>query len=442
MKSVLTLTALLGISLSSVGMASPLSDWFARSSDQRGPIPAESLKTSLHSPSTIKQARQSIWDAYREGARQQGWDKAFPAQPGGMDTWLKDGKLEPAVADLGEKTMPYVLLAKGKKPASGWPMFICLHGGGCSPEAKGPHTWSVNTREWQAQMRLTTHVWPSDGLYLIPRMADDRDGRWYFGYNQVFFDRAIQQAILFNGVDSNRIYLMGISEGGYAAFSLGSMMADRWAGCCAMAAAESIDRAPPENLRHVALICSIGETDTMYDRIELARKYFKRYDELKQTSPDGFNHFFDEQRGRGHGIDYQPGPKWIADFARTPVPKTINWTVIKQHDRHRTRLYWLALDDYQGKLPLQLTATVRADNRIEITALLEQDGRTTEAKDLNLRVYLSDTLVDLTEEVSITVNGREVFKGRARPSMEALIRSTAERGDPEQVFPAQVKVKL
>jgi len=91
-----------------------------------------------------------------------------------------------------------------------------------------------------SQMRLTTNLWKSPGLYIIPRMADDREGRWYYGYNQIFIDRLIQQAILFKDADPDRIYLQGISEGGYTAFRLGSMMADRWAGSCAMAAAEPI----------------------------------------------------------------------------------------------------------------------------------------------------------------------------------------------------------
>ena len=61
---------------------------------------------------------------------------------------------------------------------------------------------------------------------------------------------------------------------------------------------------------------------------------------------------------------------------------------------------------------------------------------------MNLRVYLNEQLVDLAKEVTIHVNGEESFKGLVNPTMEALIRSTAERGDPKQVFPAQVKLSF
>ena len=412
--------------------ASPLSDWFAKPAGERGEIPELTLNPDP------QKARAEVWKAYREGAIKLGWDNAIPAKPGGIETWVKGQQIVPKVVEIGEKKMLYVVLAKGEKPEGGWPVFFCLHGGGGNAKAKGPHTWQVNTREWYAQMQLTTKVWDSPGLYIIPRMADDREGRWYYGYNQVFLDQLAQQAILFNEAKPDKIFLQGISEGGYSAFRLGSLMADRWAGACAMAAAEPIGNAPLENLQHVAFRCSIGEKDTMFDRIGLARTYFKGLDELEKKHPGHFKHFFDEQKGKGHGIDYQPGPAWISQHTRTAVPSTFHWTVIKQHDRHRNRLYWLALDQSPASFPLRLTAKAK-NNLITITAKDKEDKNVT---GLPLRIYLNDQLVDLSKEVTIKVNGEAVFKGLVKPSMEALIRSTAERGDPQQVFPAQIKLKL
>lgn len=207
-----------------------------------------------------------------------------------------------------------------------------------------------------------------------------------------------------------------------------------------MAAAEPINNAPLENLQHVAFRCGIGERDTMFDRIGLARNYFKELAKLEKKHPGNFKHFFDEQKGRGHGIDYKQGPAWIAKHTRHAVPSAFHWTVIKQHDRHRNRLYWLALDKSPAELPLKLTASSdRAKNTIAITA---KDKHGNNAAGISLRVYLTDKLCDLSKEVTVTVNGKEVFKGIATPSMEAIIRSTSERGDPKQVFPAQVKIKL
>jgi hypothetical protein len=87
-------------------------------------------------------------------------------------------KLTPSKLEADGKVMPYVLLAKGKKPEKGWPLIIALHGGvGTGEKLANPHAWPVNTREWQAQFSLFERVYPSDSLYFISRMADDNDGR-------------------------------------------------------------------------------------------------------------------------------------------------------------------------------------------------------------------------------------------------------------------------
>lgn len=428
------------LAMTSLSSADPLTEWFSQPKKERGDIPASVLAAAIHSNEEIQKARLAVWNAYRAGAVKQGWDKAIPAEPGDLSRWIKDGKISPKVIEIGDKKMPYVVLAKGKKPEGGWPVFFCLHGGGGNAQAKGPHSWQVNTREWYAQMQLTTRVWESPGLYIIPRMADDRQGRWYFVWNQIFLDRLTQQAILFNDANPDRIYLQGISEGGYSAFRLGSLMADRWAGSCALAAAEPIGNAPLENLQHVAFRCGIGEKDTMFNRVDLARKYFEELDKLEANYPGFYRHHYDEQKGRGHGIDYKEGPAWIAKHTRTAVPKFFHWTVIKQHGPHRNRLYWLAIEGEQPHLPLKLTAkTDRKTNIIHLTAINHQNKPAT---GVNLRVYLNEQLVDLAKEVTIHVNGEESFKGLVNPTMEALIRSTAERGDPKQVFPAQVKLSF
>ena len=318
MKTAFILSAL----VTGIGSAEPLTDWFAQPEEKRGAIPGLALNTELETSEDVEKARAAVWKAYRNGAVKRGWDKAIPAEPGGMDQWVKDNKISPKTVEIGDKKMLYVVLAKGTKPEGGWPVFFCLHGGGGNANAKGPHTWQVNTREWFAQMQLTTRVWESPGLYIIPRMADDREGRWYYGYNQVFLDRLTQQAILFNDANPDKIYLQGISEGGYAAFRLGSMMADRWAGSCAMAAAEPIRNAPLENLQHVAFRCGIGEKDTMFDRIGLARNYFQKLAELGKKHPGHYKHSFDEQKGKGHGIDYKPVPRGLPNTPAPPCPHT------------------------------------------------------------------------------------------------------------------------
>jgi poly(3-hydroxybutyrate) depolymerase len=79
-------------------------------------------------------------------------------------------------------------------------------------------------------MQLTAKVDKPAGLYLLPRMAAGRMGRWWHKHNIDIFTRMIRHAILFNEVDPNRVYIMGISQGGYGSCHLAPFLADLFAG--------------------------------------------------------------------------------------------------------------------------------------------------------------------------------------------------------------------
>ena len=178
------------------------------------------------------QAQEALlWKAYKDAATRAGWDRHLMGVPATVEKMIQDsGKLEIKAGQLksGDKSMPYTLMAKGEKPADGWPLFISMHGGG-KHHGKNKieaHGWDVNSREWQAQMQLTARVYSPAGLYFLPRMADDRMGRWWHKHNIDIFTRMISRAILFNDIDPNRIYIMGISQGGYGSCHLAPLIAD------------------------------------------------------------------------------------------------------------------------------------------------------------------------------------------------------------------------
>ena len=444
---VLALLAFCAVANLRAGDFSALEDWFAKPEAARSqtlpPIDGE-----LKNAADVKAAAASVWQAYKSGAVALGWDKDLPAMP----PTLEETKAMPAeqrpvpargqLTDSG-KTMPFYLLAKGAKGTNGWPFFISMHGGGMDPGHSDPHGSSMNNSEWRAQVRLFETMYPP-GLYFIPRMADDNDGRWWYHYCQAIFDHAIRCAILFRDADPNRVYVMGISEGGYAGYRLGAQMADRWAGSCAMAAAEPMTTSPPENFRNLPFRCGIGELDTTYDRIGLARRYFAKLDELKKADgdPAAYPHFFDEQKGRGHGINYKPGPLWIAPFTRNPWPARVVWTVQPLHEVIRRQMYWIALDSVPEKTPLYLRASVEKN---VVTLSAEQTGgdhQRAAAAGTELRIYLNDTLADLDQPVKVVAHGKVLFDGKVTRRLATLARSLNERGDPYLMFPVEIKVKL
>lgn len=408
--------------------------WFADASPSRGAPPDTAQALSRDDAAKwLPQVVQAWHDAEAVA------DEVTLAPPADGPAAAAEQRLK-----IGDATMPYVLFTKGTRPANGWPMFLCLHGGGGNADASGPHAWDVNTGEWQAQRRLAARLYPSPGLYFVPRMPDDRQGRWWFQTCQRAFDAVIRTALRRFDVDPDRVYLLGISEGGYGAIRFAGNRPDRFAACNGMAAAEPLATSPPENMRNVALRIDIGERDTMFDRVGLARTMAERLAALRTADPGGYQHELVVQPGRGHGIDYAPGPRWLVDKVRTPRPQCVVWTVLPFDTQVALQSYWLALPERPPVLPLYLRATLR-DQRLELVAEVddpEHAGRRVPARNGRVLVRLDDGMVDLDLELQVVVNGGKRAAVQPHRRLATMVRTLAERGDPQLCFPAEVSVDL
>lgn len=407
-------------------------------------LPAE---TTPLKATEVKAVQTELWKAYTGAAKRAGWDKQLLPVPETIEKMTEGGKkprLQAGKLVSGDKTMPYLFMAKGKKPAAGWPMFICLHGGG-QHNVKEAHGWDVNDREWQAQMSLTAMVYKPDGLYFIPRMADDRLGRWWHKHNTDIFSRVIRRAILFNDVDPNRIYIMGISQGGYGSCHLAPYMADLFAAAGPMAGGMMT---VTENLRNLPLRSDIGEKDTMFDRIKYAKQLHAAIDAHKARDPKGYENVLAIQEGRGHGIDYGLSPSWLATHSRNPDPERVVWRCHEKDGIYRDSFYWISLTDTPETGEFEIVAALdKAKNLVTITAGEMIPAKEKGAKPLRkplsssrIVVNLNDAMLDLDKEVTIELNGKQVFNGMVQRTRANILRNIARRGDINYAFPASVTV--
>lgn len=358
---------------------------------------------------------------------------------------------------LGEHEMPYAVVVKGAvdKPL---PLFIAMHGGGQDPKQPGPHTWQVNTREFEAQIKFSVGLYQPDGIYFIPRMADDRLGRWWHKHNQKAFDQVIDTAILRWNADPNRVYLMGVSEGGYGTDILAPFMADRWAGANAMAAGVGLGN-PPANLRNVAFRTDVGENDTMFDRRPMAVAFHQELDRLHAADPAGYAHSINVQPGRGHGIDYSKGIQWIATHTRNPWPEKIVWINQPMDGLRRERFYWVEMTGAPEKGDIRVDATAdRATNTVTlgVSTLVgdNTDGNRTHGKDnvaeaprtpmtgAKVNLLLSDSLLDLDKPVTVVCNGKQVFSAKVPRSAAVISAALAKRPDPAACPTARVEITV
>ena len=452
MKQFPTLAAILAVTIGSVRAKEPASTdvavWMDAALDGKLlPVP-EDGDALVRGDVAAEEA--SLWKAYKDAARRAGWDKQLLGVPASVGEMIKgNGKLEIKASQLrsGDKVMPYTFMVKGEKPEAGWPLFISMHGGG-RHHGKGEieaHGWDVNSREWQAQMNLTAKVYKPAGLYFLPRMADDRMGRWWHKHNIDIFTRMIRHAILFNEVDPNRIYIMGISQGGYGSCHLAPLLADQFAAAGPMAGGMMT---VTENLRNLPFRSDIGEFDKAYDRIKLANKLHDRIDSHKTDDPEGYKNLLAIQKGKGHGIDYSKSPAWLAVQTRDPHPGKVVWRCHGKDGIFRESFYWISLTDPPTKGEISIVATLDKDaNSVEVIAEeiipSEEKGVAAMRRPLEsskIIVHLNDKMLDLDKEIAVQLNGVEAFKGMIERSRGTMMRNLVKRGDVNYAVPAEVIV--
>ena len=326
-------------------------------------------------------------------------------------------EMKARVLTAGDLKMPFYYSVAGKKPATGRSLYISLHGGGGAPKR-------INDRQWENQKRLYR---VGEGVYLAPRAPSDAWNMWHKRHIDGLFDRLIENLIVLEGIDPNRVYLLGFSAGGDGVYRLAPRMADRWAAASMMAGHPGA--AAPLNLRNTPFSIHVGEKDAAYKRNEVARAWGDKLDALRKGDPGGYIHWTKIYKGKAHWLDRKDAAAipWMAKHTRNPYPRRIVW----RQDSHR-RFYWLATRK------LQPGSVVRAELKGQTISLDPGDG---DIKKLIIR--LNDRMLDLDKPVTVMSKGNseKIYTGRVIRSIATLAKTLAERGDPVSIFSGEIVLR-
>ena len=336
----------------------------------------------------------------------------------------REAELAAKIIRIGDREMKFEIVSFGKKedaPASGRSLFLSLHGGGGGSAA-------MNEGQWKNQIKLGQAYHPAEGLYVAPRAPTDTWNLWHEGHIDPMFDRLIADLVALEGVNPNRVYILGYSAGGDGVYQLGPRMADRWAAASMMAGHPN--EASPLGLRNVPFSIQAGANDGAYNRNKVAAEWGAKLDALQKDDPDGYTHFTELHAGKGHWMDLEDRKAipWMEKFTRNPRPERVVW---HQDDVLHFSFYWLALPVGAAKAGQEVIA-VRSGQSI---ALSTKDAP-------QLLVRLDDAMLDLDQPVSIRLGEKEVFAARAKRTIGTLARTLAERGDLDLMFSAEIPVRF
>ena len=356
-----------------------------------------------------------------------------------VTTWTLPDSLEP------NAKMNFYLGVKGDMPKDGYPVFLYLHGSG------------PREHEWANGLRLAKMFQDGPSMYIVPQIP--QEGAWYRWWQrskQWTWERILRILMSMPEVDKNRIYVFGISEGGYGSQRLASFYADYWAAAGPMAGGEPLINAPVENLAHVPLSFLTGDKDYMFYRHLLTKTTGEKLDSMQRLFPNEYKHRVELIPDKGHSIDYTPTTPWLAQHKRNAQPRHFIWENLEMDGLKRNAFYNLQVLEETDAYRTRYEFTANADNSIDIKVdgvkynatwkdphwgidmLFSKD--LTPAQHGHLRVFLSDQLVDLKKKVTVRINGKQVFCGKVKSSKKTRKLSQELWGDPMRDFKHAVEV--
>lgn len=317
---------------------------------------------------------------------------------------------------VGDKTLKWESKRFGNAEPGKRSLWISMHGGGKTSA-------QLNDRQWQNQIRLYE---PAEGIYLAPRAPTDTWNLWHEGHVDVLLQQLIDAQVAVNGVDPNRVYLMGYSAGGDGVWQLAPRMADRFAAAAMMAGHPN--EASLLGLRNLPFAIFMGGADAAYDRNRIAAEKTAELDKLEATDRGGYTHMSRIYPGLPHWMNRKDAEAlpWMAGFTRSPWPKRIVWV---QDDVLHDRFYWLHIPAGAAKAGDTLTATIE-----------HQTITLTGAVPAGTTLRLSDRLIDLDRPIEVIVNGQPAYTGKVARTAGAMHRSLLERADTSAAANAELKI--
>ncbi|SFD77462.1 hypothetical protein SAMN05518672_103166 [Chitinophaga sp. CF118] len=313
-------------------------------------------------------------------------------------------------------TMRFEYKITGQKPVDGRSLYISLHGGGNAP---GP----VNDQQWENQQGLYK---PEEGVYVAPRAPTNTWNLWHESHIDVMLDELILDAVITEGVNPDKVYLMGYSAGGDGTFQLAPRMADRFA-AAAMMAGHPGD-AQIVSLRNLPFTLFVGAQDNAYNRNGLVAQWGHMLDSLEKLDNGGYIHDLHVYKEHSHWMFRKDtiALPWMAKYKRNPLPGKVIW---KQDDRTHNYFYWLEVPP-AGAIKNKEAIVGVKDNTITI----EKNDNDT------LIICLNDKLVNLNKNIKVNYLGKQVFNSKVSRSIAVIDETVHNRKDAGFIFYAKLTI--
>lgn len=381
--------------------------WFQASAEERAAIDFSALDqafaTSLADPERAASIKRQVWEAYRDAS-------------------IHADTLEDVRANRvrhGGYESPYTIKTVGERPKNGWPLVIAMHGGGGTTQEFNDSQWKHMQIYYKDQLDL-----PGGYKYIALRAPNNTWNGFYDNYVYPLIEKLINQHLLYSDVDSDKVYAIGYSHGGYGAFSIGPKIPDRFAAVHASAAAPSDGETVATGLHTLRFTYMIGSKDTAYGRADRCQAFAVKYKALQEAHPGAYPVEMKWIEGNGHGgLPDRDYIRELYPYTRRSLPSELHWELTDPVVRHH---YWLTVDS-PGKG--QRIDAKLSGNRLSLN--LENRNHVT--------VFLRSEQVDPNQSFQLELDG-QTHDFDLSPSIRVLCQTLLERGDPKLMAPYRISI--
>jgi predicted esterase len=306
-------------------------------------------------------------------------------------------------------------------PARRWPVRVQLHGGVNRPLA------GVRPRRPNALRAETPQI------YVFPRGWSD--AQWWNANQVAHILRVADRLKREYNVDESLIYITGFSDGGTGAYFFGMREPTLFSailplhghiGVLENPAVGADGRMFPLNLGNRPLFITNGGRDPLYPVANTSRY-------IEGLKRGGVALTFRPLMDVGHDTSWWPAERatierFIAEHPREPHPARLSWET-ERTDRYN-RIDWLVVEKIEGSSGR--VDLLRRENTIEATTRGVR----------SFRLLLSPDALDFLRAVTVTLNGREAFKGMVAKEPAVLLKWAARDNDRTRLYAAELTIEV
>ena len=408
----------------------------------------EDLASDVNSKEDIKALRALVWEEYAR--------KIAEEEPSRSKEIKRNATTN---ITIGKTTMKVRTRVVGKPEGEGYPLFLIYHGGGYDPNDQ------YNESQWEGMIDRYDDV---PGIYCSIRSVSDNETSGQIFSTNVswkFYDRIIENCILYMNASPNKVYIVGYSAGGNGVYQIAPRITDRLAAANMTAGhPEGIDLT---NLYNLPFYLQVGELDSAYNRNTITVEYAQKLDGLAALYGGGYYYKCFVHSGKAHGVvgDNKSDQSVIADnslwldaqksgneytggtvntethaaklmnaHVRDPLPERIIMNAETTYNsglrREIRSFYWISTKARSGNIDISYDKTTNTITVLECS--IKND----------ITIYLSEDMVDLFSTVKIVMPDGSTEEFMPQISLDLLRETTDERGDPNYQFCASYTFRI